>query len=143
MEKEEARYVCKGERSGGAGDASTHTHTHTLTGTQQRYPKTTRRADTMKSEWAVKILGHALKGESWAGIHFAPYSVMFPLRNLTCGASVRDKEHLVECGLASHLVCLITQRNELYRRVSSPYRRVSSPRPGAATGARRGGRGLS
>jgi len=57
----------------------------------------------------VKILGHALKGESWAGIHFAPYSVMFPLHNLTCRSSEADKLHLVQSGLAIHLTDLIAQ----------------------------------
>jgi hypothetical protein len=50
-----------------------------------------------------------LKGESWAGIHFAPYSVMFPLHNLTCRSSEADKLHLVQSGLAIHLTDLIAQ----------------------------------
>ena len=57
----------------------------------------------------VKILGHALKGESWAGIHFAPYSVIFPLHNLTCRSNDADKLHLVQSGIAVHLTEVIAQ----------------------------------
>jgi hypothetical protein len=43
------------------------------------------------------------------GIHFAPYSVIFPLHNLTCRSSDADKLHLVQSGIAVHLTELIAQ----------------------------------
>lgn len=46
---------------------------------------------------AVKILGYALDGKSWAGIFFAPYSVLYPLRNLS--SQEENCEYLVDCGL--------------------------------------------
>jgi len=45
----------------------------------------------------VKILGFALDGRSWGGIHFAPYSVVYPLNNLA--ANPINRAQLVECGL--------------------------------------------
>jgi hypothetical protein len=53
----------------------------------------------------VKILSHSIKGENWAGIHFAPYSVIYPICNLA--HSSENKEVLMECGLADHLTSLI------------------------------------
>jgi hypothetical protein len=55
----------------------------------------------------VKILSHSLKGENWAGIHFAPYSVIFPLCNLAL--TDENKEMLLECGLAEQLSTLIKE----------------------------------
>jgi len=55
----------------------------------------------------VKILSQSLKGENWAGIHFAPYSVIYPLCNLALTED--NKEVLVECGLAEQLTSLIQQ----------------------------------
>jgi hypothetical protein len=45
----------------------------------------------------VKILGFALDGRSWGGIHFAPYSVVYPLNNLA--ANPKNREQLDENGL--------------------------------------------
>ena len=53
----------------------------------------------------VKILGFALDGRSWAGIHFAPYSVVYPLANLA--ANPKNREQLVDCGLLSLLARVI------------------------------------
>ncbi|KAJ1477157.1 hypothetical protein T484DRAFT_3043734 [Baffinella frigidus] len=53
----------------------------------------------------VKILGFALDGRSWAGIHFAPYSVVYPLNNLA--ANPKNREQLVECGLLELLARFI------------------------------------
>ena len=49
----------------------------------------------------VKILRFALDGESWAGINFAPYGVLYPLRNLS--SQEENCEYLVECGLVELL----------------------------------------
>lgn len=55
----------------------------------------------------VKILSHSIKGQNWAGIHFAPYSVIYPLSNLAL--SNDNREVLMGCGLADHLTTLITE----------------------------------
>ena len=55
----------------------------------------------------VKILSQSLKGENWAGIHFAPYSVIYPLCNLAL--TDENKEVLLECGLAEQLSTLIKE----------------------------------
>ena len=54
---------------------------------------------------AVHILGVALDGQKWAGVHFAPYSVMYPLNNLA--ATPTNRQHLVDCGLLELLVRFI------------------------------------
>jgi hypothetical protein len=54
----------------------------------------------------VKILGFALNGRSWGGIHFAPYSVVYPLNNLA--ANPKNREQLVECGLVELLARFIS-----------------------------------
>ncbi|KAJ1476908.1 hypothetical protein T484DRAFT_1964589 [Baffinella frigidus] len=53
----------------------------------------------------VKILGFVLDGQSWGGIHWAPYSIVYPLNNLAAEATHR--EQLVECGLLPLLARLI------------------------------------
>jgi hypothetical protein len=55
----------------------------------------------------VKILSLSIKGENWAGIHFAPYSVVYPLSNLA--NSSENTDVLMECGLADHLTDLIRE----------------------------------
>lgn len=55
----------------------------------------------------VKILSHSIKGENWAGIHFAPYSVVYPLSNLA--NSSENTDVLMECGLAEQLTGLIRE----------------------------------
>ncbi|KAJ1489948.1 hypothetical protein T484DRAFT_1778512 [Baffinella frigidus] len=45
----------------------------------------------------VKILGFALDGRPWGGVHFAPYSVVYPLNNLA--ANPENRACLVGCGL--------------------------------------------
>lgn len=55
----------------------------------------------------VKILSKSIKGENWAGIHFAPYSVVYPLSNLALSSD--NKEVLLEFGLADHLAQLVQE----------------------------------
>mmetsp|Transcript_27018 Transcript_27018/g.54893 ORF Transcript_27018/g.54893 Transcript_27018/m.54893 type:complete len:428 (-) Transcript_27018:267-1550(-) len=56
---------------------------------------------------AVKILGYALDGKSWAGIFFAPYSVLYPLRNLS--SQEENCNYLVECGLVELLARFLAE----------------------------------
>mmetsp|Transcript_102477 Transcript_102477/g.165142 ORF Transcript_102477/g.165142 Transcript_102477/m.165142 type:complete len:410 (-) Transcript_102477:63-1292(-) len=67
----------------------------------------------------VSILGAALKGESWAGIHFAPYSIMYPMRNVVAASSDRDKSLLCECGLVGHLLFLLSGSSVAYKNEES------------------------
>ena len=61
----------------------------------------------------VKILGFALDGRSWAGIHFAPYSVVYPLNNLA--ANPDNRSRLVECGLLELLArCMNDWQDEAH-----------------------------
>ena len=55
----------------------------------------------------VKILSLSIRGENWAGIHFAPYSVVYPLCNLA--NSSQNTTVLMQCGLAEQLVGLIRE----------------------------------
>ena len=55
----------------------------------------------------VKILSKSMKGENWAGINFAPYSVVYPLSNLALSGDA--KEVLMELGLADQLSQLIQE----------------------------------
>jgi hypothetical protein len=57
----------------------------------------------------VKILRHALLGRSWACIHFAPYSVLFPTCKVACSESETHKLELVRSGITEHLVHLISE----------------------------------
>jgi len=59
----------------------------------------------------VKILSHSIRGQNWAGIHFAPFSVVYPLSNLS--QSVENRELLMECGLAEELARLISDWKEV------------------------------
>jgi hypothetical protein len=49
----------------------------------------------------VKVLGYALEGRSWAGIHLSAYSVLYPLSHLAEQASNRPL--LIACGLVELL----------------------------------------
>ena len=55
----------------------------------------------------VTILKQSIKGDNWAGIHFAPYSVMYPLTHLATSKS--NREVLVELGVADDLTTLIRE----------------------------------
>jgi hypothetical protein len=53
----------------------------------------------------VKVLGYALEGRSWAGIHLSSYSVLYPLSHLA--KHRENRERLIECGLVQLLACSI------------------------------------
>jgi len=54
-------------------------------------------------EAMVKVLGYALDGRSWAGIHLSSYSVLYPLSHL---AEQREhRQSLMDFGLANLLGC--------------------------------------
>lgn len=44
----------------------------------------------------VKVLGYALEGRSWAGIHLSSYSVLYPLSHLA--VHLENRQRLVACG---------------------------------------------
>ena len=70
-------------------------------------------ASQMAITTTVKILGFALDGRSWAGIHFAPYSVVYPLNNLA--ANPDNRSRLVECGLLELLArCMNDWQDEAH-----------------------------
>lgn len=49
----------------------------------------------------VMVLGYALEGRSWAGIHLSAYSVLYPLSHLA--QEPENRPHLMECGLVNLL----------------------------------------
>mmetsp|Transcript_22834 Transcript_22834/g.51470 ORF Transcript_22834/g.51470 Transcript_22834/m.51470 type:complete len:427 (-) Transcript_22834:41-1321(-) len=49
----------------------------------------------------VEILGYSLEGKSWAGINFAPYSVLYPLRSLAYNP--KHQSELIQCGLIERI----------------------------------------
>jgi hypothetical protein len=56
-------------------------------------------------EAMVKVLGYALDGRSWAGIHLSSYSVLYPLSHL---AEHREhRQSLIDFGLIHLLACSI------------------------------------
>eukprot|EP00960_Hanusia_phi_P060460 764510-Hanusia_phi.AAC.3 len=56
----------------------------------------------------VRILGFASEGRSWAGIHFAPYGVLYPFRKLASNPSIHP--YIVECGMVESLARCIKDR---------------------------------
>lgn len=58
----------------------------------------------------VRILGFASQGKSWAGIHFAPYGVLYPFRKLASNPSIHT--HIVECGMVESLARCIQDRHK-------------------------------
>lgn len=53
----------------------------------------------------VKVLGYALEGRSWAGIHLSSYSVLYPLSHLA--EQLENRQQLIDCGLVDLLALSI------------------------------------
>jgi len=49
----------------------------------------------------VKVLGYAIEGRSWAGIHLSSYSVLYPLSHLA--ERLENRSQLIDCGLVELL----------------------------------------